>query len=135
MSEQAAAGRPRPVAHPARPPAGWWRGNVRYVLYLLRELSSAVIALWMVLFLVEIGRAKAGAGYAAFGGPVWIAFSLVCLVFALWHSATFLGFAGLIMRIPIGSRMVPPALIRMGAYGGFAVLSAVILFLAIWGGR
>jgi fumarate reductase subunit C len=123
------------VAHPARAPAGWWRGNARYVLYLLRELSSAVIAVWMLVFLVEIGRAKAGAGYAPFDGPVWIAFSLVCLLFALLHSTTFLGFAGLIMRVPVGTRMVPPGLIRVGAYGGFAALSAVILFLAIWGGR
>ena len=131
MSARADAGR---AVHPARPPFGWWRGNVRYVLYLARELSSVVIALWMLAFLVEIARVKAGGGYTAFGGPLWIVFSVVCLAFALLHSSTFLGFAGLIMRIPLGQRSVPAGLIRAAAYGGFVVVSAAILALAIWGG-
>jgi fumarate reductase subunit C len=124
----------RVEAHPARPPAGWWRGNLRYVLYIARELSSVVIALWMLAFLVEIARARSGSGYEAFGGPVWIAFGVMCLCFALLHSWTFLGFAGMIMRIPVGQRTVPAGLIRALAYGGFVVVSGAVLTLLIRGG-
>lgn len=136
MSAQPAPGRPRVAVHPAQPPAGWWHGKLGYVLYLLREFSSVAIAIWAVVFLVEIARAKAGAGgYAPFGGPGWIVFSAICLAFALWHSYTFLGLAGEIMRIPLGQRTVPAGLVRMGAFGGLAVISAAILVLFVWGGR
>ena len=137
MSVEPATGRPpRAATHPARPPFGWWFRRQGYILYLLREFSSVAIAVWAVVFLVQIGRAKAGAaGYAPFGGPAWIAFSAVCLAFALWHAYTFLGLAGEIMRIPLGQRTVPSGLIRMLAFGGLAVISAAILFLFIWGGR
>src|SRR5258708_2368901 len=42
--------------HPAsRPqlPWGWWAGNPRYSLYMLRELSSLFVALWSVRCLVQ----------------------------------------------------------------------------------
>jgi fumarate reductase subunit C len=126
----------RPVrAHPYRQPATWWLRRRGYVLYMVRELTAVPIAIWMVLFLVEVSRLRQGAGgYTPLGGPLFVAAGVVCLAAALWHSFTFLNLAGLIMRIPAGDRNVPPRVIVGAAFTGFALLTALVAGLLIWGG-
>ncbi len=128
---------------PARPAAAypfkqrftWWARRRGYRLYMLREFTAVGIAAWMVLFLVEIARARQGPhGYQPLGGPLFVAASIVCLGLALWHSYTFLSLAGMIMRIPIGTRNVSPGVIVRGAFGAMVVITAVIAGLLIWGG-
>ena len=122
-------------AYPHRQPANWWLRNRNYFLYMVREFTAIPIALWAIWFLIEIARLGQGAaGYQPFGGPAFAVFSIVCLAFALWHSYTFLNLAGLIMRIPMGDRDVPARVVTAGAFAGFAVISAVIVALVIWGG-
>ena len=125
----------RPLrAHPYRQPFGWWLRRRGYLLYMIRELTAFPIALWWVLFLVELARLRDGAGgYRPLEG--WfVAVSVVCLAAALWHSYTFLNLAGLIMRIPLGDRNVPPRTIVGAAFSGFVVMTAVVAGLVIWGG-
>lgn len=127
----------RPTAtrtYPNPLPANWWRRNRRYLLYVVRELSSVMVAAWMALFLVEIARLRDGARYEPIGGPAFVAFSLFCLALALFHSFTFLRLAGLIMRIPLGERKVPEAAVAGGAFGLLAAASVVIGLLVVWGG-
>jgi len=121
--------------YPYRQPVTWWLRSRGYVLYIVRELSAVPIAAWWVLFLVELARMRQGSGgYQPLGGPVFVAVSVVCLAAALWHSCTFLSLAGLIMRIPLGERTVPGRTIVGAAFSGFAVLTAVVAGLVIWGG-
>lgn len=122
--------------YPYRQPFGWWLRRRGYMLYMVRELTAVPIAVWMVLFLVEITRLRQGAGgyRSLFGEPVFVAVSVVCLAAAAWHSWTFLNLAGLIMRIPLGERTVPAKAIVRAAFGGFAMLTAVVAGLLIWGG-
>jgi fumarate reductase subunit C len=121
-------------AHPYRQPFTWWTRRRGYVLYLVRELSALPVAIWWLLFLVEVSRLRGGSsGYRPLEG--WfVAVSVVCLIAALWHSYTFLNLAGLIMRIPLGDRNVPPRAIVGAAFSGFVVLTAVVAALLIWGG-
>jgi fumarate reductase subunit C len=103
---------------------------------VLREFSAVPIAAWMLWFLVEIARLRDGpGGYHAHLSWPFVAFSLVCLAFALWHTWTFLGFSGLIMRIPLGDRYVPAGAVRGGAYALFVVVTVAIGALIAWGGR
>ncbi|HEY4028598.1 MAG TPA: hypothetical protein VGO86_19380 [Candidatus Dormibacteraeota bacterium] len=124
----------RPRTHPYRQPFTWWLRRRGYVLYMIRELSALPIAVWWVLFLVEVARLRSGpSGYQPLEG--WfVAVSVVCLAAALWHTYTFLSLAGLIMRIPLGEGNVPAKTIVRAAFGGFVVLTAVIAGLMIWGG-
>ena len=128
-----AAGRPL-RAYPFRQPFNWWLKRRGYGLYMLRELTAVPIALWWLLFLTELTRLRDGSGgYRPLEG--WfVAVSVVCLAAALWHSYTFLTLAGLIMRIPFGERTVSPRVIVGAAFSGFAVLTAVVAGLIIWGG-
>jgi fumarate reductase subunit C len=126
----------RPLrAHPYRQPFTWWLRRRGYVLYMIRELSSVPIAVWWVLFLVELARMHQGSGgYQPLGGPLFVAVSVLCLAAALWHSYTMLSLAGLILRIPLGDRSVPARAIVGAAFSGFVVLTAVVAGLLIWGG-
>ena len=132
-----------PIANEAAPSrtyaprlgGAWFLRSRGYVRYVLREFSAVPIAVWMLWFLVEIARLKAGpGGYHAHMSPAFVAFSIVCLAFALWHSYTFLSFSGLIMRIPIGDRFVPAAAVRVGAYALLLVATLLIGGLIAWAG-
>ena len=130
----ARAGQPA-IAYPVKQPFTWWLRRRGYLLYMLREFTPVGIAAWMILFLVEIARARhGGGGYQPLGGPLFVVISIVCLALALWHSYTFLSLAGLFMRIPLGDRTVSPRLIAGAMYGLLAVVTAAIAGLLIWGG-
>src|SRR5579859_5103422 len=95
-----APGRYRPAERPGLPVA-WWRGNPRYSVYMLRELSSVFLALWAVLFLAQLKRLRRSQeAYEVFvkgqGRPLWVAFHLTAFAFALLHSVTWLQLAGVV---------------------------------------
>lgn len=134
MTEQAAPGAPAVRSYPFRQPFTWWTRRRGYVLYMIRELSALPVAIWWLLFLVEVSRLHQGAaGYRPL--EAWfVVVSVICLIAAVWHSYTFLNLAGLIMRIPLGERTVPARAIVTGAFTGFVVVTAVVAGLVIWGG-
>jgi fumarate reductase subunit C len=130
------------VQRPASPgyqrplPGNWWLRNRRYFLYMVREFTAIPITVWMLWFLVEIARVRGGAaGYQPARDVPFVVFSIVCLVFALWHSFTFLRFSGLIMRIPLGERFVPAGAIVAGSFALLFVATVVIGGVAILSGR
>jgi fumarate reductase subunit C len=103
---------------------------------MIREFTSVPIAIWMVWFLVEIARARGGpAGYHPGQSPAFVIFSAVCLVFAVWHSFTFLRLSGLIVRIPLGQRTVPAGAIVGGSFALLILATVVVGGLLIVGGR
>src|SRR6476659_10016270 len=70
----------------------WWLRNRRYTRFMVREFTAVPITLWLLSFLYGISRtpASAGSGGATwFTSPAYIAFSVVCLVFAVYHSITW----------------------------------------------
>ncbi|MBO0684020.1 MAG: hypothetical protein J2P45_12740 [Candidatus Dormibacteraeota bacterium] len=125
----------RSKAYTPRPTGTWWLRNRRYVLYMVRELTSIPIAAWVVVYLFQILRLQSGSGYQPFGGPVWIVFSVICLAFALLHTVTFLSLAGRIMRVPLGEGWVPPRAVVTAMFGLFVIVSVIIGFLMAFGGR
>lgn len=103
---------------------------------MAREFTAVPIAAWWLWFLVEIARVKSGRnGYHPHMSTGFVVFSAVCLLFALWHSYTFLSLAGLILRIPVGLKTVPPRVIAGLAFAGFFVASAIIAALLVYFGR
>ena len=117
------------------PPALWVQRR-GYVLYVIREFTAIPIAAWMLWLLVEIARLGAGrAGYRPHISGWFVAFSVVCLAFALWHSYTFRSLSGVIMRIPIGDRLVRARVIVAGAFGLWLAASVLIGGALVWLGR
>jgi fumarate reductase subunit C len=119
-----------------RMPANWFTRNRRYFLYVVREFTALPLALWLLWLLVEIKRAGDGpVRYAPHGSAVFVVFSGIVLLFALYHSITFLSLSGLIIRVKILDRPVPSRLITLAMFGLWAGASVVVGFVLIWFAR
>jgi len=110
----------------------WWLRHPRYFAFMLRELSSVFVAIFLVVLLVEIHQLSRGPqAYAAFlemlRSPGWIVFHVVALAFALYHSVTWLTLAGVVQVVRLGEYQVPPKLIAAGAFVAWGVASLVVL--------
>jgi len=122
---------PGPVRTYRKPLGGaWWLRRRSYFLYMVRELTVVFMVAWLVWFLYQVAALKAGrytppapTDYA------FIAFSVVCLFFTLWHAVTFLNLSGLILRVPIGDRFLPAPAVKGAAFGG--LLSVTVVGAAI----
>ena len=135
-SEARAQPASKPKEYPWHMPTGWWTRRRHYFLYMAREFTSVPMALWLLWLLYEIKRA--GGGPHAYYPPssiLFVAFSVVVLVFALYHSYTFLKLAGVIIRIKVLDRVVPPGVIVLAMFAQWAIASAVVAFVLIWFAR
>lgn len=122
----------RPGLYYPKLPTTWWLSRPNYVLFMLRELSSVFIAIFLVVLLVQIRQLSQGpAAYAAFverlRSPGWIVFHVVALAFALYHSVTWLKLTAVVQVVRLGERQVPPWLVAAGAFAAWGVVSLVIL--------
>jgi fumarate reductase subunit C len=130
--EAVAAAGVHPRVYKPEMPRGWWLRRRHYFLYMLREFTAVPMALWLLWLLFEIHRAANGPkGYYPPASPAFIVFSVICLGFALYHSVTFLSLAGVIMRIKIAGKHVPPRTIVAGMFGLWIVASVVIAAVLI----
>ena len=133
MSTEAQAA---PREYPWRMPSNWWTRTRHYFLYMAREFTSVPMALWLIWLLWEIKRAGNGpAHYYAPSSIAFVAFSVVVLVFSLYHSYTFLKLAGVIIRIKVLDRPIPPGVIVTAMFGLWALASLVVGFVLIWFAR
>ncbi len=115
---------------------GWWLSKSHYFWYMVREFTALPMALWLLWFLVEIKRAGVGAGgYAPHASNAFIVFSFVCLLFALYHSFTFLSLAGVILHFKVLDRPVPSRLVVASQFVTWLVASIVIGAVLIGFGR
>ncbi len=128
--------RPAPKEYRWRMPADWWTRNRRYFWYVVREFTALPLAIWLLWLLVEIKRAGDGpAHYAPHSSIAFVVFSSIVLLFALYHSVTFLSLSGLIIRIKLFDRTVPSRAVSMAMFGLWALASVVVGFVLIWFAR
>ncbi len=117
-------------------PATWWLRRRSYFLFMLRELSSVFIWIFLVVFLVQIYQLAEGQqSYTAFiqrlGSPGWITFHVVALLFALYHTFTWFQSSSVVLQIKIGRQEIPRSVVLGLHFGAWIVASAVILVLFI----
>src|SRR5437773_10514912 len=125
-----------PSEYPWRMPASWWTRKRHYFLYVVREFTALPLAIWLLWLLVEIKRAGDGpARYSPHGSTAFVVFSVIVLLFALYHSVTFLSLTGVIMRVTLFDRPLPSGLISLAMFVLWAVASVLIGFVLIWFGR
>jgi fumarate reductase subunit C len=119
-----------------RMPLFWWAKRRSYTIFMLRELSSLFVALFIVelLFLV---RAVAN-GPAAYDGylnvlahPAMIVINLVALAFVLLHAVTFANLTPRAMVVRLRGRTVPSRAVLAGVYLGWLVVSAFLAWLVV----
>ena len=115
-------------------PATWWLSNRRYFLFMIRELTSVFVALFVLVYLYQVFLLTKGPEvYGLFqkslrSGP-FIASYVVVLLFSLYHSITWLGLVPKIQIVRLGRLTVPPPLVALCAYAAWVVASAAIAYL------
>jgi fumarate reductase subunit C len=110
----------------------WFLERWPYRLFVLRELSTVVVAAYLVVLLLLAGSVYEGA--EAFGdfvsmlqSPAFVVFHVVAMLFALLHSVTW--FQAVPKGLPLrrGEERVAPALLIGANYVAMAVVTAVVV--------
>ena len=101
-------------------PSGWWLKKKNYLLYMLRELTAVFAALWVVLFLAMLPQLKTNP--AVMRSPIWIAFSLIALLFVLYHAFTWFNLMGAVLYFRPGTAPIP---------GGLIVASMMVVWIVV----
>lgn len=117
-------------------PASWWTRNGHYFWYVVREFTSLPLALWLLWLLYDIRQAGVRpVNFHPVTSPAFVVFSVIVLLFALYHSFTFLSLAGVIIRIKMLDRVLPSRLIVLSQFALWAVASVVVGFVLIYFAR
>jgi fumarate reductase subunit C len=119
--------------HPQMP-ATWWLKKSSYLLFMLRELSSVFIAIFLLVYLTQIYQLTRGPeAYVAFaqklGSPGWVIFHFLALLFSLFHSITWFQSTAVVMPLKIGVRELPRQLMTGLNVAALFAVSIVILIL------
>ncbi len=112
----------------------WWFAQPRYIRYMAREVSCVFIGAYTAVIVIGLLRLSQGAGawgdfLAALQTPASIAFHLLALAFALYHTITWFNVTPKAMPIQLGEFRLPGGVIIGAHYAGWVVVSAIILFL------
>jgi fumarate reductase subunit C len=110
----------------------WWLHHPRYILYMIRELTSLFVGLYCALLAVGLvrlwqGQAAWDGFVAAFSSPLGIAFQLICLAFATYHSVTWFALTPKAMPLMVKGEPVPGKVIVGAHYVAWAAVSIVVL--------
>ncbi len=119
-------------------PRTWWLRHRVYFLFMVRELTSVFIAAYLVLFLLMLHRLAAGReAYEAYlrflARPGMLAFHVVALAAALYHSVTWFNVTPMVMPLQVGEKRVPPMLIVGVNYVAWIALSIAVAALVMRG--
>jgi fumarate reductase subunit C len=119
-----------------RMPLLWWTRRRSYATFMLRELSSVFVALFVVeLLLLVRAVARGPAAYEGFlnamAGPAMIVLNLVALAFLLLHAVTFANLTPRAVVVRLRGRTVPSRAILAGVYLGWLVVTAFLAWLVV----
>ena len=113
----------------------WIFRHPRYLRYMTREFSCLFIGAWTLMLVCALARLSEGPeAWAAFleglKSPLIVAFHVVALAFAAYHSITWFNLTPKALPLQLGEQFVPDAVIAGAHFGAWAVLSLGILYLS-----
>jgi len=114
--------------------SGWWLKQPRYIRYMMREMSAAFIGIYVLLLITALYTLSQGAGaYGAYGaflatvdGPAGLAFALIAIAFAIYHSYTWFQVTPRAMPLMLGTRRIPGVFIVAAHWLGFVIASGAL---------
>ncbi len=112
-------------------PFTWWNKNNAYRIFMLREISSVFVALFVLeLLCFVLVASKSPENFdkyvEALKSPGWIVFHVVVLGFSLLHSITWFNLTPKVLVVRKGEEKLPDALIAGAHYLAWIVVSIVI---------
>jgi fumarate reductase subunit C len=122
--------------HLRRVPVLWWARKRSHLMFMLRELSSVFVALFVVELLFLVGAVASGpSAYAGFldtmANPAMIVLNVIALAFVLLHAITFANLTPRAMVVRVRGRKVPPVVVLAGVYVGWLVVSVFLAWLVV----
>jgi fumarate reductase subunit C len=113
----------------------WFMTHARYKSYMLHEVSSLFVGLYMALLIYGLFKLGSGpdawAGFLAFvKSPLVIILSLIAFAFFIIHTVSWFQAVPQAMRIQQGEHFVPGKLIVGSHYAVLGVFSLFVLILA-----
>ncbi len=117
-------------------PLLWWLRSRAYILFVVREFTSVLIAAYLVVFLIFLQRIAAGpSSYENFlrwlAQPAVVTFHLIALAAALYHTVTWLELTPMTVVIRIRGRRVPSAAIVAANVAAWVALSILVVWLVV----
>ena len=124
------------MSKPYTPPMpwNWWNKNSAYRLFMLRELSSVFVALFvleLLCFVSQVGHGKEAMNQfiESLQNPLFLFYHVVVLAFALLHSITWFNLTPKVMVIRRGEERVPDVLVAGSNYVACLVVSVVLWWI------
>ena len=119
-----------------RVPLLWWARRRSYAIFMLRELSSLFVALFVVELLLLVRAVADGpSAYQGFldamANPAVIVVNGVALAFVLLHAVTFANLTPRAMVVRMRGRTVPPRAILAGVYIGWLLVTVFLAWLVV----
>ena len=121
-----------------RPPVSvyWWLGEWHYLKFILRELSSVFVAIFVIETLLLISVLRNGPeSYAHFQqsmrNPLVIVLNLVSFFFIVFHTITWFNLAPSAMPVRLGGKRLPAVMVAAPSYVAWAVVSIFIGWLVL----
>ena len=112
----------------------WWLGRWPYLKFILRELSSIFVALFVVITLMQIRALRHGPqAYVEFQdwlrNPFLIALSAVGFCFVVLHTVTWFHLSPKAMVVRVRGKRIPDWLIIGPNYAAWLAVSVLIAWL------
>ena len=114
----------------------WWLQRWEYLRFVLREISSVFVAIFVVETLFQIYALSRGPeAYADFQSllknPFVLALNIISFFFVVFHSITWFDLSARAMSIRVGGKKVPGIMISGPNFVAWFLISAVIAWLLL----
>lgn len=114
----------------------WWVKDRAYVFFIIRELTSLVVAAYAILMMIQINALSQGpASWQAltewFATPFSIGLHIVFLVLLIFHTLTWFWVAPTAMVVRIGNKKVPGSALIAGNIVMWLIISLAIGWLLV----
>jgi succinate dehydrogenase subunit C len=138
--KSAAATPPYTLNHPRwyrkRVSTYWWLQRWEYLRFVLREISSVFIAIFVVETLFQVYALSRGPeSYSVFlsvlRNPFGLALNVISFFFVVFHSITWFNLSARAMSIRVGGKKVPGFMISGPNFVAWFVISAVIAWFLL----
>ncbi len=113
-------------------PATWWLHNIHLKLFMIRELTSLFVAGYAVFLIILFSKVNDPVAFKSLLDCGWArAFQLIALPFVIFHSITWFNLTPKAIVLFRGEERVSPLLIAGGHYALWAIVSVLILLVAV----
>lgn len=126
----------KPEMYAKRMPIFWWVRKKAYVKFISRELTSVVVAAYVIFLMVQLRALIRGPeAYEAFQemlvSPLSISLHVIALAVLLFHSITWFNLAPSALVVKVGKRRIPDKAIITANLVAWIILSLAIAWLIL----